>query len=291
MTRARILLGVGGVPPHDNPNAYRWEHRLRWIMAGVALLSVPGFYLDGLVTEPSLRIYGLAIEALIVLAFSFEIAWMLSVVDQRARYLRYNWLDLMIVACAAVSLIGIESELVALGRLLRLTLVGLLLLRAAATVRGMFLPGRIPYVLLLGFGLLLLSGAGFYWLEPTIHSFGDGLWLAFVTGATVGYGDMIPTTMPSRIFAVISVFVGFTLLSVMTAYVASVFVGEDEKRLRTEMHSDIRELREEVAQMVSDEERTIRREMHRDIRELKDEIAALRAEVRRVLHKEHGGRG
>ena len=290
MSRVRIVLGVGGVPPHDNARAYHWEHRLRWIMAGVALLSVPGFYLDVLVTEPSLHHYGRAIEALIVLAFSAEIAWMLSVVDQRARYLRYNWLDPVIVVCAAMSLFGIDAALVALGRLLRLTLVGLLLLRAAATMRGLFLPGRIPYVLVLGFGLLLLSGAGFYWLEPTIHTFGDGLWLAFVTGATVGYGDMIPTTLASRIFAVISVFVGFTLLSVMTAYVASIFVGEDEKRLRLEMHQDIRNLREDVAQMVNEEERAIRREMQRDIRELKEEIAALRAEVRRALHQERRDR-
>jgi voltage-gated potassium channel len=159
------------------------------------------------------------IELFIVFAFSLELGWMLKVVEQRALYLRYNWLDPLIIACSAVSLAGIESELVALARLLRLTLVALLLLRAASAMRGLFLPGRVRYLLLIGLALFLIAGAGFYWLEPTIHSFGDGLWLAFVTGATVGYGDMVPTTVPARLFAVLSVLVGFTLLSLMTAYV------------------------------------------------------------------------
>ncbi len=54
---------------------------------------------------------------------------------------------------------------------------------------------RSRTALVLGLGLItwLLAGAGFWWLEPTIQSYWDGLWLAFTTGATVGYGDFVPT--------------------------------------------------------------------------------------------------
>lgn len=280
VSRIRVLLGVGGVPPNEHAAAYRWEHRLRWIMASVALLSVPGFYLDESALHPALRSYGRGIEVVILVAFSLELTWMLRQVEQRARYLRHNWLDVLIILCAAASMLGASFELVALGRLLRLALVGLLALRIAASIRGLFLRGRVRYLVLLSLVLMLVAGAGFYWLEPTINNFWDGLWLAFVTGATVGYGDMVPTTLPARLFAVVSVLVGFTLLSVMTAYVASVFVGEEETKLRHEMHRDIRELREDVARMVSDEELAIRRELQRDIRELKDEIAQLRADIK-----------
>jgi voltage-gated potassium channel len=283
MSRIKIALGVGGVPPSESAPAFRWERRLRWLMAGVALLSVPAFYLEEVALDPLLRGYGHVIEVFIVAAFSLELGWMLRVVRQRLLYLRYNWLDLLIILCSAVSLLGAETELIALGRLMRFALLALLLLRAVATMRGLFLPGRIRYLLLIGIALLMVSGAGFYWLEPTIKSFGDGLWLAFVTGATVGYGDVVPTTVPSRLFAVLSVLVGFTLLSVMTAYVASILVGEDEKRLRREMHNDIRELRESVARMVDDEERAIRRELNQDIRRLQDELAGLRADLQRAL--------
>ena len=279
MSQLKLTLGVGGVPAHDNAAAYRWEHRLRWVMAAVALLSIPAFYLEDQLAEPTLRDFSFAIEMLIVIAFSLELGWMLKVVDQRALYLRHNWLDVLIILCSLLSLAGLAAQLVALGRLLRFTLIALLLLRAAASIRGLFLPGRVRYLLLISTGMLLVAGAGFYWLEPTVHSFGDGLWLAFVTGATVGYGDLVPTTLPGRLFAVLSVIVGFTLLSLLTAYVASIFIGEEENRMRREMHRDLRQLREDVKQMTTDEEVVTRGELQRDIRALKDEIAGLRAEL------------
>jgi voltage-gated potassium channel len=289
VSQFKLVFGVGGVPANDNARAYRWEHRLRWIMAGIALLCVPAFYLEDQMLEPTLRGYGLLIELFIVAAFAAELGWMLKLVDQRALYLRHNWLDVLIILCSIASFVGMAAGLVALGRLMRFTLFALLLMRAAASLRGLFLPGRVRYLLLLSFGILLLSGAGFYWLEPTVHSFGDGVWLAFVTGATVGYGDLVPTTLPARLFAVLSVLVGFTLLSLMTAYVASILIGEEEKRMRHEMHRDIRHLRDDVARMVSEEELAIRRELQRDIRDLQDQIAELRTELRNSMRQRSDG--
>ena len=55
-----------------------------------------------------------------------------------------------------------------------------------------------------GSSLALLGlGPGFWWLEPRAETLGDGLWLAFTTAATVGYGDIVPTTPASKIFAVL----------------------------------------------------------------------------------------
>ena len=79
-----------------------------------------------------------------------------------------------------------------------------------------------------------------------MHSFWEGVWLAFVTGSTVGYGDLVPTTLGARVLAVLVVLVGFAMLSLVTAAFAAFFIGEDERRLRREMHQDIRALREEV---------------------------------------------
>lgn len=95
--------------------------------------------------------------------------------------------------------------------------------------------------------LLLMAGAGFYWLEPHVHSFGDGLWLAFTTGATVGYGDIVPSTPASRILAVFIVLLGYAVLSLVTASIAAVLVGEDEKRLRRELHADMRLLQHQIS--------------------------------------------
>jgi voltage-gated potassium channel len=101
-------------------------------------------------------------------------------------------------------------------------------------------------IFLFGLAAWALAGAGFYLLEPTVGTYMDGLWLAFTTGATVGYGDFVPTTLASRLFAVVMVLLGFTVLSVGTAAIAALFVGQDEMRLQQELHRDVRELRREV---------------------------------------------
>ncbi|MBC7416024.1 MAG: two pore domain potassium channel family protein [Herminiimonas sp.] len=94
--------------------------------------------------------------------------------------------------------------------------------------------------------LMAIAGGGFYWLEPQVHSYADGLWLAFITAATLGYGDMVPSTPASRIFAVFIVLLGYAVFSVVTASIAALFVGEDEKRFERELHADVRHLRHEI---------------------------------------------
>lgn len=252
-------FGVGGVASHDNSNAHRWQARLHWVMVGVALLSVPAFYLGDIALDPRLHSAGWAIDLFIFAAFAAELLWMLHVTSHKAQYLARNWLNVLIVLAAVANLFGMGGEWVPLARLLRLALPLLLLLRVLGSLRKLFSPGGVPYILGFAAISLVLAGAGFYWLEPTVHSFGEGLWLAFVTGSTVGYGDFVPTTTAARFFAVLMVMVGFTMLSLVTASIAAFFIGEDEKILRREMHRDIKELREEVAKM-RDELRQYRQE-------------------------------
>lgn len=275
----RVALGVGGVAPNDVHRAQVWEKRLHWAMIVVAVLSVPAFYLEEVAIDAPLHVAGRVLEYAILAAFSAEFLWMLHVSEHRQAYVRRNWLNVLIIVCSIASLAGVAAEWVALGRLARIALIALLIARAAGSVRGLFEPGRVQYLLVISLGSLVLSGAAFYWLEPTIHSFWDGLWLAFVTGATVGYGDVVPTTPASRLFAVLSVLIGFTLLSLMTAAVVSRFVGAEEKRLRDEMHADIRRLREDIAGLVSEEEYAIRRELRADVRRLASELEHVRAEL------------
>jgi len=249
MANLRLLVGMGGVPPHDNPDAYLWEKRLHWVMVGVALLALPAFYLELAATAGPWHYVGRALDVIILGAFTLEFLWMWRLVRQKVSYVLHNWLDLLIIFGAAISLAGVESEWVPLARLLRLAYVSLVLARALGAMRHVFSPTAVPYVLGWGAVTIAMSGAVFYWLEPTVHSFEEGLWLAFVTGATVGYGDFVPTTTASRIFAALTVVVGFAMLSLVTATFAAMFVGEDEKKLRHEMHEDVKELRQEMAKL------------------------------------------
>ena len=109
----------------------------------------------------------------------------------------------------------------------------------------------VLYLLILGMG-----GLGFWMLEPRAHTFSDGLWLAFTTAATVGYGDIVPSTHVSRAFSVLVVLLGLAVLSLVTASVTAMFVETEERQIERDlMHeigalrSEMRSLRNEVRQL------------------------------------------
>jgi voltage-gated potassium channel len=111
------------------------------------------------------------------------------------------------------------------------------------------------YSLALCVVIMLFGGAGFWVLEPRVITLQDGLWLAFTTAATVGYGDMVPHTHAGRVFAVVMVLLGLSVLSLVTASLAAIFVEQEvedevvagEKQIEHELMSEIRALRAQVS--------------------------------------------
>jgi voltage-gated potassium channel len=69
--------------------------------------------------------------------------------------------------------------------------------------------------------------------SSNIKNFGDGLWWAFTTITTVGYGDRYPTTSEGRFLAVCLMILGISLLGVISATIAAWFVRmmQDESRV------------------------------------------------------------
>ena len=109
------------------------------------------------------------------------------------------------------------------------------------------------YSLLLCLTILGLCGVGFWIVEPSAHTLSDGLWLAFTTAATVGYGDIVPTTHLSRAFSVLVVLLGLAVLSMVTASVAAMFVEVEERKIERDLlrefgalRAEVRSLRDEV---------------------------------------------
>ena len=113
------------------------------------------------------------------------------------------------------------------------------------------------YSLALCLVIMLFGGAGFWMLEPQVVTLQDGLWLAFTTAATVGYGDMVPHTQAGRVFAALMVLLGLSVLSLVTASLAAIFV---EQEVEDEVHT---------------EERKIEHELMREIRALREQVRAL----------------
>ena len=229
----------------------RWE----WAVLPALLGTIPAFYIELLDRERCLLATLLyAVAAVLIAAALFH-------TERRSKqhggkpldHLRRNSFDaLLAVSLLLAALLPASADSIAmLG--LRLLAAGLTLLRLIWALQPALRRGSLAWLLLLALVVLGVCGAGFWWLEPQAKTFGDGLWLAFTTAATVGYGDIVPTTTASKIFAVFVVLLGFAVLSLVTAAIAAMWVESQERRM----------------------EREILHELHRQVRGLRDDIAAL----------------
>jgi voltage-gated potassium channel len=106
------------------------------------------------------------------------------------------------------------------------------------------------YSLGLALAILGLGGVGFWMIDPRVPTLADGLWLAFTTAATVGYGDVVPSTHSSRAFSVLVVLLGLAVLSLVTASLAAIFVEQEvdaeEREIEQALMVELRALRAEV---------------------------------------------
>ena len=102
-------------------------------------------------------------------------------------------------------------------------------MRAVATRRV------FPFLVLLTLAVALLAGFVMTLVdEEDFPSFGIGAWWALVTLATVGYGDVVPTTTWGRVVGSGVILFGVTFLAFLTATVTSLFVSNDQERKSAE---------------------------------------------------------
>ncbi|WP_434111045.1 potassium channel family protein [Paraburkholderia caffeinilytica] len=243
------VAGLGGVDPHDNVQAVRTWRWLQWILFGACLLAIPAFYLELAVDSPLLHQMGRALYVCMVAGFVASLGWMARLSRKPRRFLMRNRYDILIALGAAASVAWGVASWSSLEWVLRILFMGLVAVRIVVSLRGFFSPNRLFLLLATAAALLASAGAGFYWLEPGVHTYAEGVWLAFESSATVGYGDMAPTTPASRVFAAFVVLLGYGLLSLVFASIAAVFVEQDERLLRREMHRDIKTLQAEIASL------------------------------------------
>lgn len=210
-------------------------------------LSIPAFYLLLVQESAQIRMIGHLLYALVALIILGDTIWQWQL--HRRHKTRHGKLilDLVIILGCVISVIPTEVQWGTVEWLFRLALCAAILLRIATLILQHMQPSHLVQVILLAIFMLSTAGAGFYWLEPKVANYADGVWLAFTTVATVGYGDIVPSTPASKIFAVFIVLLGYAMFSIVTANIAALFVGEEEEEFERQLHDDIRALHQEVS--------------------------------------------
>lgn len=236
---------MGGRPYSRVARVWRWA-------ALVALaVTIPAFYAELISRDPPS--WAGAVYLLASLTLAGEI-WSNRRWLPRVRL----GLGLALVAGLAVAAFAPPSSLSQAALAWRLGVAFLTLMAMLLELRRWVTRGGTIYLMLVALAVLLLCGVGYWWLEPNTPTLADGLWLAFTTAATVGFGDVVPSTPASRIFSAFVVMLGYGVLSLATAAIATTWIETEERRI----------------------EREILRDLHMRLGSLHEEIAALRNEIR-----------
>ena len=241
--------------PHRRPDAASSP----WPMLIALVASVPAFYDSMMPTPATWATWMYLISGLVVLASAWRVQRSLRERahepsrsrsghwGERPMQLKLDWFLGVALLANAVLPQSNESEPALVWRLV---IAVLMLYRLLKISQPLFTETGLARLLAMGAAVLVLCGIGFYWLDPEVKTLHDGLWLAFSTAATVGYGDMVPSSTASRIFSVFVVLLGYGVLSLVTASVAAMFVGSQERKVEQEilrdMHHEMRELRQEI---------------------------------------------
>ncbi len=230
----RAVLGVGGVPASENARARRFGELMETaVLLALALVFFQVFA----------QVFGVTaefrfIDFLIWLVFAVEFFGALRLVDDRWRYVRYNWMNALIVFLAFPYLPWGEAYAVVF-QSLRLALIFRFTVHFFDTALEILRRNRFGLVLGVAALLVVFAGALFAHLEH--RSIGDGIWWALVTVTTVGYGDVVPHTEYGRMFGGAMILVGVVLFSLVTANISAFLVGEEQSRIEKEILHTVRD--------------------------------------------------
>lgn len=231
------LLGIAGVESHEQPAARKWGKRLEWPMLFVALWIPLQWYLEE--TQAINPLVARIADWLVWLAFLVETVLLSSLVKNPRTYLFGNWMNLVIII-GGMPLFWEFAPLVGLLRSFRLVLAVMMLARLSKSVRMLLSRHQLGNTLAVAFTTMVMSGVIVSRIiDPSIGTVWDGMWWAWTTMSTVGYGDVVPHSAAGRLFGSLLILFGVVLLSLLTANLAAFFIGSDvEKVERDEKEAD-----------------------------------------------------
>lgn len=172
------------------------------------------------------------IDLLLWGVFVVDYGWRFFLSKEKWRFIIENIFDLLAIlplnAIFTVFRLGRIFRLARLTKLLKLTrllrIVGLTG-KLEKKVSKLLRTNGLLYILYLNFFIVLLGSSILSVIEE--KSFSDSLWWALVTVTTVGYGDIIPTSIFGKWLAVLLMLVGIGTIGMLTSALTNFFVKDN----------------------------------------------------------------
>ncbi len=249
--RLQYLVGFGRVNGLESRGVRRLGKFFEYlaILVAVALLLQWHFVAVNRMSPPQLTAVNWSIWSY------FVVQWLLltALVSDKPRYWRHNWFILFAIIYETPLLLGLQYHWPSYqnGRLL-LTFV--MIMPWFGLIKRSLTDDRLGTTLLTVFFSVVIAGFVVSGFDPGIKSLQQGIWWAWVTMSTVGYGDIVPLSWVGRLIGSAVILIGLCFFAVLTANFSSLFVRRQVGRFRDQERRDMRRIIKRIDQVESRDE-------------------------------------
>lgn len=225
------LIGLGGVSKHESARALTWGRFFSFCMllVGIWLLFQWQMERQGQL-ESFERLF---MNIIVWLYFVIELSALTTLVHNKQRYLLDNWLILLAIVAGVFTFNNnaiLNFIFVNVQPLFALAIM----LPSLRILFGFLADGKLATTLVAAVLIIIVFGVLVAGIDPSVKTVWDGIWWAVATVSTVGYGDVVPSSLMGRILGTILVFVGLGLFVVITANFLALFLKRDVREFEKE---------------------------------------------------------
>lgn len=227
-TRYKNFLGHGQIHSDESNLAKSWSKFFFKARMGILLFLLFQWYLE---LKDSLTPLESTIANIIVISFfSIEFFKLASLVTDKKRYIIRNWTLPLIIFTLIIFLFfsTFINEHVIDG--IRLILIFWLIIPWLEICLNSLCDNQLTTTIFVAIFVIIFSGIIISGLDESIGNPWDGIWWAWVTMTTVGYGDIVPESVIGRALAFPLIFTGLFLFAAFTANFSALFVKHKLKK-------------------------------------------------------------
>lgn len=242
-------IGLSGIPACESVRIRRLGRLLRYLEIPVIIWLALQWHWELFKLMTPLQSY--IADWCVWLYFLIKLLFMVNVVERKLLFIRRNWGYFSIIIAGCIFLIP-YPPIAHFFQFARLLLMFVLLIPWIDACRVSLSDNRLGTTILTAAIIIVLAGILISGLDDNIRHWYDGIWWAWVTVSTVGYGDVVPSGLVGRLFASFLIFLGLGLFSVFTANFSALFI-QRSRRKRNEQQKQMLVLLEELRQLHQEE--------------------------------------